>query len=69
MIIINNEEDFYSAIYHTRWEHRALYNNTTHTHTHACTHTHTHTHTDFLVQDILTRANKQNAYGPCVFQH
>ena len=25
-------------IYHTRWQHRALYNNTNHTHTH--THTH-----------------------------
>ena len=30
-------------IYHTRWQHRALYNNTNHTHTH--THTLTHTHT------------------------
>ena len=29
-------------IYHTRWQHRALYNNTNHTHTH--THTDAHTH-------------------------
>ena len=31
-------------IYHTRWEHRALYNSThnTHAHTHRRTHTHTH---------------------------
>ena len=29
-------------IYHTRWQHRALYNNTNHTHMHAHTHTHTH---------------------------
>ena len=40
-----------APIYHTRWQHRALYNNTNHTqtHTHTCTHartrTHTHTHT------------------------
>ena len=27
-------------IYHTKWQHRALYNNTNHTHAH--THTHTH---------------------------
>ena len=32
------------SIYHTRWQHRALYNNTNHTHTHTDTHTHTHTH-------------------------
>ena len=31
-----------APIYHTRWQHRALYNNTNHTHTHI-THTHTHT--------------------------
>ena len=31
-------------IYHTRWEHRVLYNNTNHTHTH--THTHTHSASD-----------------------
>ena len=39
-----------------------------HTRTHACARARMHTHTDFLVQDILPRANKQNAYGPCVFQ-
>ena len=35
-----------APIYHTRWEHRALYNNTNHTHTrtHARTQMHTHTH-------------------------
>ena len=32
-----------APIYHTKWQHRALYNNTNHTHAH--THTHTHTHT------------------------
>ena len=31
-----------APIYHTRWQHRALYNNTNHTHTH----THTHTVSD-----------------------
>ena len=31
-------------IYHTRWQHRALYNNTNHTHTHTHTHTHARTH-------------------------
>ena len=34
-----------APIYHTKWQHRALYNNTNHTHAHAHTHTHTHTHT------------------------
>ena len=29
-----------APIYHTRWQHRVLYNSTNHTHTH--THTHTH---------------------------
>ena len=38
-----------APIYHTRWQHRALYNNTNYTHTHTthtcvCAHTHTHTH-------------------------
>ena len=32
-------------IYHTRWQHRVLYNNTNHTHTHARTRTHTHART------------------------
>ena len=31
-----------APIYHTRWQHRAIYNNTNHTHTH----THTHTTSD-----------------------
>ena len=35
---------FRVPIYHTRWQHRALYNNDNHTRTHAHTHTHTHTH-------------------------
>ena len=30
-----------APIYHTRWQHRALYNNTNHTHAHAHTHPHT----------------------------
>ena len=42
-----------APIYHTRWQHRALYNNNNHTHTHirararthAHTHARTHTHT------------------------
>ena len=38
-----------APINHTRWQHRALYNNTNHTHTHIHTHTHacarTYTHT------------------------
>ena len=36
-----------APIYHTRWQHRVLYNNTNHTHTHmhARTHAHAHTHT------------------------
>ena len=32
------------TIYHTKWEHRAFYNNTNNTHTHARTHARTHTH-------------------------
>ena len=39
-----------TPIYHTRWQHRALYNNINHTHTHARTHARTrartHTHTE-----------------------
>ena len=40
-----------APIYHTRWQHRALYNNTNHTHTHAHirTHTHTHAHTQNVI--------------------
>ena len=30
----NNNEDSRAPIYHTRWQHRAFYNNTNHTHTH-----------------------------------
>ena len=33
-----------APIYHTRWQHRALYSNTNHTHTHTHTHAHTCTH-------------------------
>jgi len=33
-----------APIYHTRWQHRALYNNTNHTHTHARTLTQLHLH-------------------------
>ena len=32
-----------APIYHTKWQHRALYNNTNHTHARTRTHTHTHT--------------------------
>ena len=41
-----------APIYHTRWQHRALYNNTNHTHTH------THTHSACCLRlflDIYTR--------------
>ena len=49
-----------APIYRTRWQHRALYNNTnnthTHTHTHARTHArthaHTHTHTHTHTQSV-----------------
>ena len=34
-----------APIYHTRWQHRVLYNNTNHTHIHKHAHAHTHTHT------------------------
>ena len=63
-------------IYHTRWQHRALYNNTnhTHTHTHTCTnararaHTHTHartcararTHTHTVSDEGMGRAVKNS---------
>ena len=33
-------------IYHIRWQHRALYNNTNYIHTHMRAHTHTHTVSD-----------------------
>ena len=33
-----------APIYHTKWQHRALYNNTNHTHAHTHTYTHTRTH-------------------------
>ena len=33
-----------APIYHTRWQHRTLYNNTNHTHTHTGMHARTHTH-------------------------
>ena len=35
-----------APIYHTRWQHRALYNNTNHTHTRARAHTRAHTVSD-----------------------
>ena len=34
-----------APIYHTRWEHSALYDDTNHTHTHTHTHTYTHART------------------------
>ena len=43
LIIIIIKRISRAPIYHTKWQHRALYNNTNHTHAH--THTHTHTHT------------------------
>ena len=62
-----------APIYRTRWEHRALYNNTdntharahTHTHartharTHASTHTHARTHSRVGRGDIGTAVKKQ----------
>ena len=50
VIIIIIKKISRAPIYHTRWQHRALYNNTncththTHTHTHSRAHTHMHTH-------------------------
>ena len=41
----NNNKISRVPIYHTRWEHRALYKSTHNTHTYAHTHRHTHTHT------------------------
>ena len=55
-----------APIYHTKWQHRALYNNTHHTHTHmrthACTHvhTHTHTHTHTVLDKGMGRAVKNS---------
>ena len=43
MIIITIIKRISTApIYHTRWQHRVLYNNTNHMHARAHTHTHTH---------------------------
>ena len=61
-----------APIYHTRWQHRALYNNTNHTltHTHICIHTHTHarmhththrhTHTHTVSDERVGRAVKNS---------
>ena len=61
-----------APIYHTRWQHRALYNNTNHTHTHTHTHarthararararTHTHTHTHTVSDERMGRAVKNS---------
>ena len=46
IIIIIIKRSFRAPIYHTRWQHRALYNNTNHTHTHARARAHTHTVSD-----------------------
>ena len=43
-----------APIYHTRWQHRALYNNTNHTHTHAHIRTHTHTRTHSKCNTLYT---------------
>ena len=51
-------------IYHTRWQHRALYSNTNHTRmhsrTHARTHAHTHTHTHRVSDKGMGRAVKNS---------
>ena len=51
-----------APIYHTRWQHRALYNNTnlTLTHTHICIHTHTHAHTHTVSDEGVGRAVKNS---------
>ena len=59
-----------APIYHTRWQHRALYNNTNHTHTHTHTHMHartcarararTHTHTHTVSDERMGRAVKNS---------
>ena len=46
-----------APIYHSRWQHRALYSNT-HTHTHARTHARTHAHTHTVSEEGTGRAVK-----------
>ena len=51
-----------APIYHTRWQHRALYSNTnhTHTHTHARTHARAHTHTHTVSDEGMGWAVKNS---------
>ena len=49
-----------APIYHTRWQHRVLYNNTNHTHTRTRTHTHTHAHTQRASDEGMGRAVKNS---------
>ena len=42
-----------TPLYRTRWEHRALYNNTNKIHTHTHTHTHTHSFTSELYAILM----------------
>ena len=44
-VIIIKKRISRAPIYRSRWEHRALCNDTNNTHRHACTCTHTHTNT------------------------
>ena len=50
-----------APIYHTRWQHRALYNNTNHTHARAHTHTRARAHTHTVSDEGMGRAVK-NSY-------
>ena len=49
-----------APIYHTRWQHRTLYNYTNHTHTHMHTRTHTHTYTHTVLDEGMGRAVKNS---------
>ena len=63
VIIIMIKRISRAPIDHTKWEHRALYNNTNHTHTHTHTHkhtTHTHTHTHTASNEGMGRAVKNS---------
>ena len=66
IIIIIMKRISRTPIYHTRWQHRALYNNTNHTHTHTHMHarararTHTHTHTHTVLDEKMGRAVKNS---------
>ena len=57
IIIITIKRISRVPIYHTKWQHRVLYNNTNYTHTH--THTHTHTQAVHFAYRQIQAANYQ----------